>query len=92
MEHKVITAHLPLDLATKVDDVSARLQRPRGWIVKQALEEWLARQAPGGFTEAPAAFSYDGRAAQAAVALKELRENTTLGGIPWQELRDAGRK
>ncbi len=92
MDSKVITAHVPLDLATRVDEFSERLQRPRGWIVKQALEEWVARQGQGGFAEAHAAFSYEGRAARAAEALKELRESTTLGGIPWQELRDAGRK
>ncbi|MES2127081.1 MAG: ribbon-helix-helix domain-containing protein [Pseudomonadota bacterium] len=40
-ETKVITAHLPLALADKVDQLAARLERSRGWIVKQALSAWL---------------------------------------------------
>ena len=41
METKVITAHVPLPLAEKVDEMAARLERPRGWIVKQALAAWV---------------------------------------------------
>ncbi len=37
METKVLTAHVPLPLAEKVDQIAARLERSRGWIVKQAL-------------------------------------------------------
>lgn len=41
METKVITAHLPRTLAEKVDALANRLERPRGWIVKQALSAWV---------------------------------------------------
>jgi predicted transcriptional regulator len=41
METKVLTAHVPLPLAEKVDQVAARLERSRGWIVKQALSAWI---------------------------------------------------
>ena len=41
METKVITAHVPLPLAEKVDELAARLERPRGTIVKQALSAWV---------------------------------------------------
>ncbi|TPI33991.1 ribbon-helix-helix protein, CopG family [Mesorhizobium sp. B3-2-1] len=41
MDTKVITAHVPLPLAEKVDQLAARLERPRGWIVKQALSAWV---------------------------------------------------
>ena len=41
METKVITAHVPLPLAERVDQLAARLERPRGWIVKQALSAWV---------------------------------------------------
>ncbi|EDL6138947.1 CopG family transcriptional regulator [Escherichia coli] len=34
---KVITAHVPLLMADKVDQIAARLERSRGWIIKQAL-------------------------------------------------------
>ncbi|MFL5369232.1 MAG: CopG family ribbon-helix-helix protein [Myxococcales bacterium] len=38
---KVVTAHVPLPLAAKIDSLAARLERPRGWIVKQALSAWV---------------------------------------------------
>jgi predicted transcriptional regulator len=41
METKVLTAHLPLELADKVDELAARLDRSKGWIVKQALSAWI---------------------------------------------------
>lgn len=44
METKVITAHVPLPLAEKVDQLAARLERPRGWIVKQALSAWVDQE------------------------------------------------
>ncbi len=44
MENKVITAHVPLSLAKKVDQMAARLERSRGWIVKQALATWVEQE------------------------------------------------
>ena len=41
---KVLTAHVPLALAEKVDRMAARLERSRGWVVKQALTTWLAEE------------------------------------------------
>lgn len=41
---KVITAHLPLPLAEKVDQMAERLERSRGWIMKQALSAWLEQE------------------------------------------------
>lgn len=40
-ETKVLTAHVSLDLAEKVDAMAARLDRSRGWIMKQALAAWV---------------------------------------------------
>ncbi len=40
-ETKVLTAHVPLPLAEKVDQMAARLERSRGWVVKQALAAWV---------------------------------------------------
>ena len=42
MSTRVVTAHIPLDLAEQVDQLAARLDRPKGWIVKQALTSWVA--------------------------------------------------
>ena len=44
METKVITAHVPLSLAEKMDQLAIRLDRLRGWIVKQALEALIEKQ------------------------------------------------
>ena len=41
MNTKVLTAHVPLPLAEKIDLLAARLERSRSWIVKQALTAWL---------------------------------------------------
>lgn len=43
-ETKVLTAHLPLQLADKVDLLAARLERSRGWIVRQALSAWVEQE------------------------------------------------
>lgn len=44
MTTKVLTAHVPLPLAEKVDQLAARLERSRGWIVKQALTAWVDQE------------------------------------------------
>ena len=41
MNTKVLTAHVPLELADKVDQMAARLERSRGWVMKQALSAWI---------------------------------------------------
>ena len=43
-ETKVLTAHVPLQLAEKIDQFAARLDRSRGWIVKQALTAWVDQE------------------------------------------------
>jgi len=44
MPTKVFTAHVPLPLAEKVDEMAVRLERSRGWIVKQALAAWIDQE------------------------------------------------
>lgn len=41
---KVITTHLPLPLADKLDAMAAQLERSRGWIMKQALSAWMQQE------------------------------------------------
>ena len=43
-ETKVLTAHVPLPLAEKVDQVALRLERSRSWIMKQALSAWIDQE------------------------------------------------
>lgn len=44
MNTKVLTAHVPLPLAEKVDQIAARMERSRGWIVEQALSAWVEQE------------------------------------------------
>ena len=41
---KVLTAHIPLQMAEKVDQMATRLERSRGWIMKQALSAWIDQE------------------------------------------------
>ena len=45
MSNRVVTAHIPLDLAEQVDLLAAQLDRPKGWIVRQALTSWVELEA-----------------------------------------------
>jgi predicted transcriptional regulator len=42
MDTRVVTAHLPEDLADKLDGLAQRLDRPKGWIVKEAIASYVA--------------------------------------------------
>lgn len=41
MDTRVVTAHLPRELAEKLDGLAETLDRPRGWIVKEAVEAYV---------------------------------------------------
>jgi predicted transcriptional regulator len=41
---KVLTAHVPVPLAEKVEGWAERLERSRNWIIKEALTEWIAKE------------------------------------------------
>ncbi len=42
METQTVTAHVPKGLVAKVDRLAAKLDRPRGWVIKEALADWVA--------------------------------------------------
>jgi len=44
IETKVLTAHVPMPLANKVDQLAGRLERSRGWVIKQALSAWVEQE------------------------------------------------
>ena len=44
IETKVLTAHVPLGLAEKVEAMASRLERSRGWVMKQALAAWVDQE------------------------------------------------
>ena len=48
MSTKVLTAHVPLPLAEKIDQMAVRLDRSRGWIMKQALTAWIDQEEERG--------------------------------------------
>lgn len=41
MSARVVTAHIPATLAREVDRIAERLDRPRGWVVKEALARYV---------------------------------------------------
>lgn len=41
---RVLTTHVPTPLAEKVDKAAARLDRSRGWIMRQALAAWIDQE------------------------------------------------
>ncbi len=43
-ETKVLTAHVPIELSERVDYLAERLDRSRGWVVKQALAAWVDQE------------------------------------------------
>ncbi len=44
VETIVLTANIPRPLADKVDQLAARFERSRGWIMKQALIDWVNQE------------------------------------------------
>jgi predicted transcriptional regulator len=42
---RVMTAHVPIPLAEQVDELAAKLERSRGWAVKQAFAAHVEREA-----------------------------------------------
>ena len=41
MSTRVLTAHIPEELAEKVDRYAESMERSRAWIVKRALTDWV---------------------------------------------------
>jgi predicted transcriptional regulator len=41
---RVVTAHVPVSMADKVGLIAERTERSKGWIVKQALADWISRE------------------------------------------------
>jgi len=45
MTTRPVTAYLPIELVKKLDEYAERLERSRGWIVKEAVGGWIDREA-----------------------------------------------
>ena len=43
-EGRVVTAKLPDDLVSRMDEVADRIDRSKSWIVRQAVAEWLKEE------------------------------------------------
>ena len=41
---RVVTAKLPERMASRLDEIAARIDRSKSWIVRQALGEWLTEE------------------------------------------------
>ena len=44
-EMRTLTAQVPVELAQEVDALAELIERPRQWIIKKALVQYLAREA-----------------------------------------------
>lgn len=44
VETRVFTAHVPLQLAKRIDRFAERTGRTRDWVVKQALAAWIDQE------------------------------------------------
>lgn len=43
-EGRVVTAKLPEELASRMDEIAGRIDRSKSWIVREAVSEWLAEE------------------------------------------------
>lgn len=41
---RVVTAKLPNELVSRLDEIAARIDRSKSWIVRQAVSEWLTEE------------------------------------------------
>ena len=41
---RVVTAKLPDELVSRMDEIADRIDRSKSWIVRQALSHWLAEE------------------------------------------------
>jgi len=41
---RVVTANLPADLVSELDEVASRIDRTRSWVVREALRDWLQEE------------------------------------------------
>lgn len=41
---RVVTASLPADLVSRMDEVAKRMDRSKSWIVREAVSQWLAEE------------------------------------------------
>ncbi|MBE0494607.1 MAG: ribbon-helix-helix protein, CopG family [Thiomicrospira sp.] len=41
---RVLTAHIPIEIANQVDQMAKKLERSKSWIMKQALSAWIVQE------------------------------------------------
>ena len=41
---RVVTANLPEELVSRMDEIADRIDRTKSWIIRQAVSEWLAEE------------------------------------------------
>ena len=43
-EGRVVTAKLPDEIVSRMDEIALRIDRSKSWIVREAVAEWLAEE------------------------------------------------
>lgn len=41
---RVVTAKLPDELVSRMDEIASRIDRSKSWIVREAVSQWLAEE------------------------------------------------
>lgn len=41
---RVLTTHIPQEMAAQIDQMAEKLERSKSWIVKQALTSWIEQE------------------------------------------------
>ena len=41
---RVVSTHISVELNSQVERLAVRLAKPKGWVVRQALENWMATE------------------------------------------------
>jgi predicted transcriptional regulator len=87
MTTRVVTTHLPAELARRLDGLAGQLERPRGWLVKEAVETYVAlaeerqRETQAALDEVTAGLAVDHAEVEAwAAAPKATRRRRKQAG------------
>mgnify|MGYP003575453982 CR=1 FL=1 len=43
-DRRVVTANLPEDLVSRMEEIAARMDRSKSWIIREAVSQWVAEE------------------------------------------------
>ena len=84
-----LTAHVSDELIVEIDAVSARLDRSRAWVVKEAVREYLARRAEDQKRWDETRDAIEAADRGEVIAADEVLRWVDTWGMPGEKLEDA---